>query len=54
VAGVAYLRDDGLAKAVFVAGADEIALDVCACVEVNDRVALVARWAQAVAAQLAA
>jgi hypothetical protein len=50
--GVAYLRSDGLAKAVFVAGDTEIQLDVCTCVETQDRVGLAARWATAVLEQL--
>jgi hypothetical protein len=50
--GVAYLRSDGLAKAVFVAGDAEIQLDVCTCVETEDRVDLAARWATAVLQQL--
>jgi hypothetical protein len=50
--GVAYLRDDGLAKAVFVAGDAEIQLDVCTCVETQDRVGLAGAWATDILEQL--
>jgi hypothetical protein len=50
--GASYLRSDGIAKAVFVAGDAEIQLDVCTCVETGDRVDLAARWATAIAGQL--
>jgi hypothetical protein len=50
--GVAYMRDDDLAKAVFVVGNTEVALDICSCVEVQSRLTLAARWAAAVKQQL--
>ena len=53
LAGVAYLRSDDLAKASFVVGDTEVQLDVCTCVQVNDRVDLAGRWATNVARQLA-
>lgn len=51
LAGVAFLRNDDLARAAFVVGDTEVNLDVCSCVQVQDRTALAARWAQAVALQ---
>jgi hypothetical protein len=51
LAGVAFLRNDDLARAAFVTGDTEVNLDVCSCVQVRDRTALAARWAQAVALQ---
>ena len=53
LAGVSYLRDDNLAKAVFVAGDTEFSLDICTCVEASHRVVLAANWAVAIARQLA-
>ena len=50
--GISYLRSDGQAKAVFVQGNAEIALDICTCAEVQDRVALAASWATVVQHQL--
>jgi hypothetical protein len=50
--GVAFLRSDNLARAVFVTGDTEVGLDICTCVEVTDRMSLAARWARAVATQL--
>jgi hypothetical protein len=53
IPGVAYMRGDGLAKAVFVIGNTEVALDICECATAWDRQALVAAWAVTVNKQLA-
>jgi hypothetical protein len=47
--GASYMRSDGLAKAVMVLGDEELQLDVCTCVEVQDRVAVAERWAISIA-----
>lgn len=53
LAGVALLRTDTRARATFVSGDTEVNLDICSCVEVEDRVALASRWAADIARQLA-
>ena len=54
--GIAYNKvfegEPPIAKAVFVAGADEISLAICPCVATSDGVALASQWARDVAHQL--
>jgi hypothetical protein len=52
IPGVAYMRYDGLAKALFVVGNTEVALDICRCASSWDRLQVVADWAVAVNQQL--
>jgi hypothetical protein len=52
--GVAYVRGDGVVKAVFVLDNAEISLNLCSCAGVDDRAALAARWAAAVREQVSA
>ena len=52
LAGVVYLRDDGLARAVFVIGDAEISLCNCVGIGGDQKKSVAADWAHAIAQQL--